>query len=170
MNTSLWAAASGALLLLASPAAAQSTNATIKQDVASCNSGQNMACLNAAQYFEDIEDSENPTRSLEYSKRACDGGATLGCRLYTLTVHRAAITTHQRVLKTLIEGDPKGEWRTIGDLNSGIEQARGHYQEVQRMDPSRNDDWPGLYAELDSLKQLYREAARDARRLSVGRP
>lgn len=146
-------AACAMLAMVAAPAAAQSSQTNIQQEVRNCDSGQMMGCLNAARHYEKIEDQASPTRTMDYSKRACDSGSTFGCRLYSLTTYRAALLTHQRVISTLLEGDPKGEWRTKGDLNMGIEQARAYYKAVQAVDPDRNEDWDGLYKELDGLMQ-----------------
>ena len=149
----LTAAMGAAAIFVVAPAAAQSSEIDVDRAVAQCDNGQAMGCLNAARYYENVEDQQNPTRTMEYGKQACDAGLTFGCRLYSLVTYRAALMTHQRVIKTVLEGDPKGEWSTKGDLNMGIEQARAFYQEAQRVDPSRNENWDETYAQLDGLLQ-----------------
>ncbi len=135
------------------PGAANAQDDKLQAAIDRCASGTTWYCVEAASGYQKLEDPEMPTKTLEYAKLACDKGSSFGCRLEAMVAYDAGIKLHQRIIKTRIDGDPKGEWQYKSVFNAAIERARSYYQRAEAVDSGLNDDWAGSYASLDRLRQ-----------------
>ena len=140
-------------LVAASHSSASQQDNQVQTKMALCDAGIVNFCFDAAVALSEQEDPEEPVQTLKYSRLACDGGRQDACRYEAITAHLAGNAINQRIVKTLINGDPKGKWKYKSDLNAAIDRAIAYYQRAQKRDQSLSDDWPALYASLEKHRQ-----------------
>lgn len=153
MKRALLNALFAASMATAAPSAASEQDTELQTKIALCEAGIAGSCFDAAIIYGDREDIEAPIETLKFAKLACDKGRQNACKYQALTAHLAGNAINRRIVSTLIDGDPKGEWKYKSDLNAAIDRAKAYYQQSQSLDPSLSDDWPTLYAKLEAHRQ-----------------